>query len=88
MYDIIPYKILKTTISNCPKGLPFALNISDVTPISDAMSVIKFSLSKRQNDKIISNVNVSVAPRNFGLIYFVAVFKVEEGKENEIIETE
>lgn len=39
-----------------------------------------------ENDKIISNVNISVAPRQFGLIYFVAVFKVEEGKENELIE--
>jgi hypothetical protein len=41
-----------------------------------------------ENDKIISNVNISVAPRKFGLIYFVAVFKVEEGKENELIETD
>lgn len=41
-----------------------------------------------ENDKIISNVNISVAPRKFGFIYFVAVFKVEEGKENELIETD
>ena len=41
-----------------------------------------------ENDKIISNVNISVVPRSFGIIYFVAVFKVEEGKENELIETD
>ena len=39
-----------------------------------------------ENDKIISNVNISVVPRKFDIIYIVAVFKVEEGKENELIE--
>ena len=39
-----------------------------------------------ENDKIISSVNISVVPRAFGLIHFVTVFKVEEGKEDELIE--
>ena len=39
VYEIIPYSKLNTTISNCPNGFPFALNIKDVTPISDAGQV-------------------------------------------------
>ena len=36
---MIPYNKLKITIKSCPNGFPFALKISDVTPIKDADSV-------------------------------------------------
>ena len=37
--------MLKTIMSNCPKGFHLALKISEVTPISEAISVRKFCLS-------------------------------------------
>lgn len=46
--------MLNTTVRNCPNGLPFALKINDVTPISDAANVRYFSLSKMKNETAIS----------------------------------
>ena len=44
----------KTTIKACPTGLPFAVKMSEVTPITEAISVIKFLRSKIKNEATIS----------------------------------
>ena len=46
------YKMLNIIISTCPIGFPLALNIRDVTPTSEAISVKKLPLSNIANESI------------------------------------
>lgn len=46
--------MLNTIMRNCPAGLPFALKINAVTPMSDAVSVSMLFAPKIKKDTTIS----------------------------------
>ncbi len=56
---MMPYSTAKTMMSTWPTGFPLAQKIRDVTPMSDAARVRKFTLSQMQNEATIRRTDPS-----------------------------